>query len=412
MNMKIKNSIIIAFTLVAVSICFACSRSAGKINPHVINSSRIKSSSYDTLSSGSIITQNVNSSSQTTNDSSSSSATTSQPTYSISFINFITSKLGYVCLNISTNINDKSYNLLFKTSDGGKDWGEDGNNKALCYTSFVNEEVGYGLFSSELADNCYCSYSEGDNNTLVKTTNGGLSWTPVSYFDGKGVAKIDVLNSHVIFVGTITYLYGGDTPDLQIYESVDGGSTWKQIRTLKQINPPSDDTLQLQDFSWISSQEGYALYQNNFKFCQDSVFFRKKEVYRTTNGGESWSLKSESATLLGAGSISNSSVIGNLPVSGYCWGFSFFNNGLGYLTHYTPDGIYYMKSVDGGRNFSNVNFFRLTDSRSQNNLTPCFINKNDAFAVFNDGSLNYTTNGGEDWSQITSSDYWKTILEK
>jgi photosystem II stability/assembly factor-like uncharacterized protein len=335
--------------------------------------------------SSTILSIKINSSSQeiqsSSNISSSSSAKSTQ--CSISNINFISSKIGFICLNTS-DVTTISY-TLFKTTDGGKNWAKIGNNSELSSTSFIDEKTGYGLITTSI------------NNTynLVKTINGGISWSSVSFLKDKNIFGINIVNSNVMFVSTFTGGTGNYFDSIpHIFRTVDGGSIWTEI------NLPADYYVNWSDFSWVSSQIGYVLCGG-----EPGAGNQMKSLYYTNNGGKTWAIKSSS------GYSGEFKKIGNLTGGGYCAGIKFFANGIGYMGLSRGD---LQKSVDNG-----VNFFDITNSNDDSDEpVPDLINSNEGYTIFNNnikyknGTLYHTIDGGKVWVEVTSNDYWKSILAK
>lgn len=408
--------VIVAMALVVVSICFVSHSFGEKIDtinknsstPSLASSSSIVSS-QDSHSRSNISAQNLSSSSASS--SSSLVSSTGKRTYSISDFDFITSQLGYLCLNIYTNSDNQSYNLLFKTGNGGKIWTKVGNNKALCYTRFVNQKVGYGLLGSEMAPNYYSSYSRADNNTLVKTTDGGLTWTPINFFKDKYVATIHVVNDKILFVSTYDYVarYISYT---HLYESENGGQSWKEVAT------PLGE-YHYADFSWLTSQEGYSLYDIDNGYPTADT---EKDLYVTYNGGTTWKALSKTSMVAKNEDYASRPALGDIPSKGNFGGIQFFTGGIGYISPYIDysddsNGIIslgILKTTDGGQKFSLVSNRYLTYTSSEDQyIQPIdFINSSQGFSVDKDFSLCYTKDGGVNWTKVTPIDYWQSIVLK
>jgi hypothetical protein len=120
-----------SIALAAVSLCFA------------IFSFGCKAGALSKVLSSQVV-QSVESSSV------SSASSAENISYSISSIDFITSKLGYLCLIIYDGdaSGGESYRLL-KTADGGRTWAAAGDSKQVISTSFIDEQAGYGLLNGQ-----------------------------------------------------------------------------------------------------------------------------------------------------------------------------------------------------------------------------------------------------------------------
>ncbi len=147
--------------------------------------------------------------------------------------------------------------------------------------------IGPALMSGRIAD---ITIHPEDNNLwyvavgsggVWKTTNAGVTWTPV--FDGEGsysigCVTIDPSNSHVVWVGTGENVGGrhvgyGDG----IYRSHDGGASWKNLglkdsQHISRIIVHPDNS----DIVWVAAQG--PLWSKG----------GERGLYKTTDGGETW----------------------------------------------------------------------------------------------------------------------------
>ncbi len=129
---------------------------------------------------------------------------------------------------------------IYKTTNAGASWvlQNSGTSSELYSICFVNANLGYAA---------------GDN-VLLKTTNGGTSWSPTSL---GGADKVVFADADTGFAGA------GNV----IYKTTDGGQNWSALPV-----PPVSGYLT--DLHLIGSQTCYALFNNT--------------VLRTTDGGQSW----------------------------------------------------------------------------------------------------------------------------
>lgn len=187
---------------------------------------------------------------------------------------------------------------VFKTSNGGKNWGKLNISSPvpLRISYFPNKNIGY-VFGGE--SSCSPSPCEPFGSIAYKTSNGGKTWqrqnipyewsklNSTYFFDEKnGVAVglglcIKTSNggqtwqsftigrnniSKILFLNqTVGYaldLMGG------FHKTEDGGQTWKDVII--------EDNKMTSEFCFINEELGYA---NN-----------SNKLYKTTNGGNSWNL--------------------------------------------------------------------------------------------------------------------------
>ncbi len=220
----------------------------------------------------------------------------------------------------------------------------------------------------QMVDSLY-GYLVGDKGKMMKTTNGGLNWT---HMDRRIRANLwSVWFNDVnngIAVGDSMTSAGGWT-DAKIYGTTDGGQTWKLKSTINNAT--------LLGVHFPSDLTGYAVGFNG-----------SKAIYaKTTDGGENWT----------------SDVINNF--GGKLWSVYFYSTTSGIAV---GDSGVIMKTVDGGSTWQKKN------SGTSNNLFyTCFsYNLTDAppqdtgftgFAVGGSGTFIKTHDLGESWDTVTTA---------
>lgn len=146
--------------------------------------------------------------------------------------------------NATTGMMSNSYELI-KTTDAGLTWTPVTGYYGVRDIDFANANTGY---SAGVA-----------GSSLRKTTNGGVIWS-----------SLTPPNSNS--------LWGVSSPDPSIaYVSGTGGVVWKTTNgtSFTEVNLPSTNLAV--DVDFVSTSEGYVLAQ-------------QEGVYKTTSGGSSWSL--------------------------------------------------------------------------------------------------------------------------
>jgi photosystem II stability/assembly factor-like uncharacterized protein len=164
---------------------------------------------------------------------------------------------------------------LYRTSDGGATWHR-------VATMYPGRPSGPGVlptlgrFEFEPGGRIGWLSSTMFSSPLYRTTNGGLTWRPVSLRAPKGAIR----GLPAVFSRTqiepVTIEAGG-TASLRVYLSKDGGSTWSPISSLPDAARPSCPAALATSFPGPSI--GWA------------AAFRKRQVvaYRTTDQGRQWS---------------------------------------------------------------------------------------------------------------------------
>jgi photosystem II stability/assembly factor-like uncharacterized protein len=110
----------------------------------------------------------------------------------------------------------------------------------------------------------------GFNGMVLRTTDGGNSWQGTIVPNADQLESITFTDKYTGYVsGTSVYGYGA------IYKSTDGGQTWREITDKRRVS-------QL----WGN----YFLDSNNGIIIGGGCDFAPLQFFRTTDGGNSWSL--------------------------------------------------------------------------------------------------------------------------
>lgn len=222
--------------------------------------------------------------------------------------------------------------MIVYSLDDGTSW-QTGHNAVsldlLYRVSFVSESIGYTGGGTA---------SSGD---LLKTTNGGVTWTKMSFDPGQRLYSVHFLNENVGYAGT--------TGPNGVYKTTDGGLNWTPLNTGTGVASSI-----IYDIRFINENVGLAMYSSG-------------QVARTTNAGVSWT-----------------------PVSA-AWG-----SAAGYhifivdsLTIYlSGPGGRVSKSINGGASFS-----QLPSLGTATLYYSHFFDANNGFIAASGGRLYRTTNG-------------------
>lgn len=251
------------------------------------------------------------------------------------------------------------------------------------------------------------AFAVGSGIGLVRSTNGGQSF---STYGSTGLPSgtrthfdISYINPSILFAA----VYASST-GVRVYKSTDKGMTWVQSASS-------------QDFS--GSQAWYDLYCLISPFNPDIVFVGTIDVFRTTNGGTSWT------------NITNGYSGGNVHVDQHY--MLFHPSDANTVISLNDGGVW--RSTNGGTSFTNLNtnltltqFYRIAASPfdhrrilggTQDNGTQqtystinwaaafggdggevCFnpFNSNFILGETQNGGIRRTTNGGVSWVSATS----------
>jgi photosystem II stability/assembly factor-like uncharacterized protein len=251
--------------------------------------------------------------------------------YDLWGVQMLNDTLGWVC---------GLYQTLLKTTDGALSWQpvNIGINQHYWSLNFLNEN--YGMMT--------CS-----SGIILKTTDGGNSWTQTQAGDTRDLFTIDVIDSlHIAAAG----YYGKN-----VYCS-DGGTTW-----ISNPDLPAFSATNCIDF--INADTGYSV--------QDVY-----DIQKTTNRGQSWFNPAPNVTSE--------------------WYIQLLNDGTGYSSGEEPGGGYalnFFKRTNGLENWS-----RLFLNYNWNDVF--FINEMKGYIIGN-LSIEYvlykTENGGLSYQKVENA---------
>ena len=242
-------------------------------------------------------------------------------------------------------------NTILKTTDGGESW------TIEQYSFWSNIRFNGVSFRDTLNGFAVGGRSWDDYGVIMKTNDGGETWVDVSPEYCYGLTSIT-------FIDTITGWicgYGGTAGQpAELLKTIDGGQTW-----IKQV---TDNHTRFNDVHFVDQDNGMILDANN-------------RVYLTSNGGLSWD-----------------SII---PPGGYdLVKLSFWDNNGCYAVGYNGKIV---KSTNGGSSWENVG-----QSIGSNLTSIGFFNSYTGLATGNN-ILYQTENGGNSWTRdtiLSKTDYY------
>ena len=189
---------------------------------------------------------------------------TEQTTFTNNFaqkFSFITDDLGY---SLGTSGNDEH---LLKTSNGGISWTE-------IQLPITNESISdFHFYEEDHGVITYQASSDPNEPILIyQTIDDGNSWTnitPDTIFGQYWIPVVHFVNDNVGFMG------GGNF----FYKTVDGGISW----TSHDVNPPSAvfTSYFIQDIHFYDEDNGIMGFW-------DATFFYGGAMFVTSNGGDTW----------------------------------------------------------------------------------------------------------------------------
>lgn len=288
-------------------------------------------------------------------------------------------------------------NNLLISNDSGGSWGPSniGTNNRPVQTVAIDKNSPATIYAGT-----------GANGGIFKSTNGGLTWSPlnVGFTASCPAIVIDPTSTNIVYAALIAQNTGTG-----VYKSIDAGNTWTSVS------------------SGISGNSVTALAidpQNHLTLYAGSTF----GLFKTTNGGTSWAGASTGlnfggftaividpatpatiyATAGGGGVFKTTNAAGN---------WSQVNNGLtnttvralvmdpnASLTLYAGTaggGIF--KTIDGGASWSAVNTGAMASTVSVGALAMVPTATSTIFAGTSDGRIFKTTNAGGNWNIVYST---------
>ncbi len=159
---------------------------------------------------------------------------------------------------------------IYRTTDGGDSWTTQLYQPATSFrcVGFANANLGW---AGNLGPGSWSPTT--DTLPLYQTIDGGNSWQPITNITGpmaKGICGINVVNDSVVYaVGRV----GGPC---HIMKSTDGGASWTSIS----FNPPA---LYLIDAHFFSADTGLVAGCTGTNMNDE-----RYAVFYTTDGGQNW----------------------------------------------------------------------------------------------------------------------------
>lgn len=173
---------------------------------------------------------------------------TSLPIFSVFFLNEKTGFAGGAALPNCPEEDCGKGSLLLKTTDGGDTWSKhfakdlDG----ILSINFLNEQTGIAI-----------NPVQGGNPHAIKTTDGGETWEKISIR-----AQMNLFSFPLHSIDSTVYVLG----EIQSgFKSTDYGKSWTQLSSLPK---------NLKNIQFLDKNNGFA--------------YTKSSLYKTTDGGDSW----------------------------------------------------------------------------------------------------------------------------
>lgn len=266
---------------------------------------------------------------------------------------------------------------MYKSTNAGNNWFKVGLDSSHSIGNIVinpsNTQEVYTAVTGMLR-------RKNPDRGIYKSVNGGANWTKVLYVaDSVGAidVAIDPQNPGRLFAAMWErqrredYIkYGG--PMTALYSTTNSGANWSVVTGGFPSNEATLGRISI-DISKSSPQVMYAL----TAFANGN----SRGVYKSTNGGTSW-------TLINSGAAASSN---------YAW----FNR-ICRVNPVNPNDVY-CGGLEMERTTNGGSAFNFVSTSHVDQHAVAFAPSNPNFVVLgNDGGIDYSTNGGATWNESTS----------
>ena len=154
------------------------------------------------------------------------------------------------CITADTVVVVGDNGTILRTTNGGTLW------------SPVTSPASVNLHRVEFAD-AQTGYAVGDNGTLLKTTDAGQTWQSLNTGTTENLLALSCVAADTLYVAGTNGL---------MLKSVDGGVSWTTITI--------GTTSEINDISFVNNTEGYFITPN---IINDNINF-----FKTQDGGNQW----------------------------------------------------------------------------------------------------------------------------
>ncbi|MCP9290914.1 YCF48-related protein [Gracilimonas sediminicola] len=214
------------------------------------------------------------------------------------------------------------------------------------------------------------AYAIGNTGTILKSTDGGATWTDVSYGDSRNYQGLFFFDAESGFVGGPFTTAGGGSSEM-LAKTEDGGQTW-DIRSSFNFNNFNDIEFLDPQNGWVASADGEILFTSDggeswssvtagtedlldFHIVNDTTFWVAGEsgsLYKSIDAGSTW----ESAIQIDTVSYSG---FQNLSSSDDLYNIAFTDDQTGYVIGETYNSGFVgfiLKTTDGGTSWSVIDY--------------------------------------------------------
>jgi photosystem II stability/assembly factor-like uncharacterized protein len=322
---------------------------------------------------------------------------------------------------------------VFKSTDTGKTWSSVFDDQAIL-------SIGDIAIDPVNPDIVYVGTGEangGHNNFpgagVYKSTNAGNTWTHLGLDSTTSIGRIVINynNPQEIYLAAVGS-YFSPNPERGVYKSTDGGASWSKSLFLSDSTGAIDIVMHPTNPQWLMA----AMWERVRRPNSSRLYGPSSGIYRSTNGGANWELIGADKGLPDPSAMNVGRIGLAISKSNPQILFALYNDGASYIGLYrtTNGGNSWTdadpdKEIDGGTsNFSwyfgqvrvhpdnpavvyamDVMFMKSTNSGGSWNLDwgthvdhhALAFHPNDPnyLLVGNDGGINFSTDMGNTWSE-------------
>jgi photosystem II stability/assembly factor-like uncharacterized protein len=225
-----------------------------------------------------------------------------------------------------------------------------------------------------------------DGDGIYKSEDGGLTWQTKGLPDVGSIGKIliDPNDDDVIFVGAMGPLFRDDN-NRGVYRSVDGGDTWQQVLFVSNITGVIDMAIHPTNGDIIYAASWERVRRPNFREYGGET----SRIYRSTDGGDTWTELTAGLPSVAAekGRISIDIARSNPNVL-----YARYADASGSI-----QGVY--RTANGGDSWTAVNSSQLTNVGFHWWFRGIYVDPDDENTIYNvDFVVQKSIDGGNSWS--------------
>lgn len=178
---------------------------------------------------------------------------------------------------------------VWKTTDAGATWAP--------ITDYVTCSIGAVAVSQSHPDVVWIGSGEANPRNSVtwgdgvyKSTDGGKSWTHMGLKETQHIGRVVIhpTNPDIVYVAALGHIWGPN-PERGLFKTTDGGKTWQHVLKLDADTGCIDLAMDLSEPDTLYAS-AYAVRRDGFSGGDPAkVIGPKAGLYKTTDGGKSWS---------------------------------------------------------------------------------------------------------------------------